>query len=151
MSVSFSYNLEGCGWSTCTVAIDDQYVTMTASYLPDAFGDLLGAMIRLLEGEPEATASFAEEPGEYRWRCFRKDKDRLYVRILEFPDLWEYRPDEEGKPILEAECRLRTFAGAVLAESQRLLLKHGVEGYLGMWVQHDFPLQKQERLRELLR
>jgi hypothetical protein len=59
--------------------------------------------------------------------------------------------DEEGKVIFEAECRLRTFAGAVLSESQRLLEKYGREGYLGLWDQHEFPLEKQERLRQLLR
>ena len=151
VSVSVSYNLAGSGWADSTIAIGEQHATVTASYLSDAFGDLLGAVIRLLEGQPEATASFAEEPGEYRWRFIREAPDRLQVRILEFPQLWGDRPDEEGKVVLDAECRLRTFAGAVLSESQRLLEKHGVEGYLGMWVQHQFPLEKQEQLRQLLR
>ena len=87
---------------------------MTASYLSDAFGDILGAVIRMVEGQPEATASFAEEPGEYRWRFIRKEPDRLIIRILDFPQLWGNRPDEEGKVLFEAECRLRTFAGARL-------------------------------------
>ena len=112
MSVSFSYNLIGRGWSECTVVIDNKRAKVTASYLSDAFGDLLGAMIRMVEGQPEATASFAEEPGE---------------------------------------CRLRTFAGAVLSESQRLLQVHGAEGYLSKWVNNEFPIDKQERLRRLVR
>ena len=151
VSVSFAYHLVGSGWAECTVAIDEQRATMTASYLSDAFGDLLAAVVRLVEGQPEATASFAEEPGEYRWRFFRKEPDRLLIRILDFPQLWGDRPDEEGKVLFETECRLRTFAGAVLSESQRLLEKHGREGYLGMWHEHEFPLEKQERLRQVLR
>jgi hypothetical protein len=151
VSVSFEYHLVGSGWAECTISVDDQHATMTASYLSDAFGDLVGAVIRMVEGQPEATASFAEEPGEYRWRFFRKETDRLLVRILDFPQLWGDRPDDEGKVLFEAECRLRTFAGAVLSESQRLLEKYGPEGYLGMWHEHEFPLEKQERLRQLLR
>ncbi len=151
MSVSFAYHLVGSGWAECTIAIDEQHATMTASYLSDAFGDLLGAVIRMVEGQPEATASFAEEPGEFRWRFFRKEPDRLIVRILGFQELWEDRPDEEGKVLFEAECRLRTFAGAVLSESQRLLAKHGREGYLGMWHNNEFPVDKQMLLRQLLR
>lgn len=150
MSISFAYHLVGSGWAECTLVVEEQQATITASYLSDAFGDLLGAMIRMLEGQPEATASFTEEPGEYRWRFFRKEPDRMLIRILDFPQLWGDRPDEEGKVLFEAECRLRTFAGAVLSEAQRLLEKHGREGYLGMWHEHDFPLEKQERLRQLL-
>lgn len=151
MSISFSYHLTGSGWAECTIAIDEQHATMTASFLSDAFGDLLGAVSRMVEGEPEATASFAEEPGEYRWRFFEKGADRLLIRILDFPELWSDQPDEKGKILFEAECRLRTFAGAVLSESQRLLEKHGREGYLGMWHNHEFPLERLDKLRQLLR
>jgi hypothetical protein len=151
MSVSFSYSLVGAGWSKCSAVIGEQCATVTASYLSDALGDLVRAVIRLVEGQPEASASFEEEPGEYRWRFFRKAPDRLSVRILEFPQLWAYRPDEEGKPVLEAECRLRTFAGAILSELQRLLAEYGAAGYREKWVQHDFPREEMERLQQLLR
>jgi hypothetical protein len=150
VSVSFAYQLVGSGWAECTITVNEKHSTMTASYLSDAFGDLLGAVIRMVEGQPEATASFAEEPGEFRWRFFRKEPDRLLIRILDLPQLWGDRPDEEGKVLFQAECRLRTFAGAVLSQSQRLLEKHGPEEYYGMW-HHDFPLEKQEGLRQLLR
>lgn len=151
MSVSFSYQLVGSGWAECTLIIGEQQATISASYLSDAFGDLLRAVIRLVEGQPEATASFAEEPGEYRWRLRRKEPDRLLIRILEFPRLWRDRPDEEGTPLLDAECRLRTFAGAVFSESQRLLENPGQEGYVSAWVNHEFPLENHETLRRLLR
>jgi hypothetical protein len=150
MGIHVSYKLTGSGWSECTVAIKEQRVTITASYLSDAWGDLLAAVVRIVEGETEAMASFTEEPGEYRWRLIRMGSDRLLVRIIEFPDFWGDKPDEEGKLIFDAECRLRTFAGAVLSASQRLLEEHGIEGYLGKWVEHPFPLERQERLRQLL-
>jgi hypothetical protein len=151
VSIRVSYRLTGSGWSECNIVIDEHQATITASYLSDALGDLLGAVSRIVEGVTEATASFAEEPGEYRCRFFRKGPDRLLVRILEFPQLWGNRPDEEGKVVLDAECRIRTFAGAVLSASQQLLEESGMEGYRNMWGQHDFPLEQQEKLRNLLR
>ena len=80
----------------------------------------------------------------------RKESNRLIVRILEFPQLWGNRPDAEGTTVLEAECRLRTFAGAVLSASQSLFERYGEEGYRERWYEHEFPLDKQEKLRQLL-
>lgn len=151
MGVSFSYALVGTGWSECRVAVGEQQAIVSASYLSDALGDVVGAVVRLVEGQPEAGASFDEEPGEYRWRFSRVGADRLRVRILEFPELWGHRPDEEGKTLFEAECRLRTFAGAVLSELQRLLAEYGVAGYRERWVEHEFPVADMDRLRLLLR
>jgi hypothetical protein len=150
VSVSFAYHLVGSGWAECTITVDEQHATLTASYLSDALGNLLSAVLRMVEGQPEATASFDEEPGEYRWRFFHKEPDRLLVRILAFPQLWGDQTDIEGEVVFEAECRLSTFAGSVLSGSQRLLEKHGPEGYLGLWHQHEFPLAKLNELRQLL-
>jgi hypothetical protein len=73
LSVEFRYDLVGVGWSECTLIIDDTHVTVTASYLSDALRDLVAAVSRVTAGLPDATASFDEEPGEYRWRLFRID------------------------------------------------------------------------------
>lgn len=151
MSVHVSYRLTGSGWSECNIVIDEHQATITASYLSDALGELLGAVSRVVEGVSEATASFAEEPGEYRCRFFRQGSDHLHLLILEFPQLWGNRPDEESRVLLDTECRLRTFAGAVLSASQKLLEEIGVEGYCEMWGRHDFPVEQQEKLRKLLR
>src|SRR5262245_13892719 len=150
VNVSVSYTLIGTGWAECTVIIGKLQATITASYLSDALADLLGAVIRVVEGEAEATASFAEEPGEYRWRLIRIEPDRLLVRILEFPRLWGNRPDEEGKLVLHAECRLRTFARAILSTSQRVLEEYGIAGYREKWGL-AFPQEKQVMLRKRLR
>lgn len=64
--------------------------------------------------------------------------------------MWSDRSDDEGKVILEAECRLRTFAGAVLSASQRVLATYGLEGYREKWVQHEFPAKLQAKLQEAL-
>lgn len=150
MAISVQYNLIGAGWSECIIDIDDQRVHLTASYLSDALADLLDAVAAVVRGVEETTASFTEEPGEYRWRFTRVSQDRLCVRILWFHETWSDRLDKDGEVILDTECRLRTFAGAVLSASQRVLATHGLEGYREKWVKHEFPVKLQVKLQEAL-
>ncbi|MEK7832802.1 MAG: hypothetical protein AAB401_17045, partial [Acidobacteriota bacterium] len=150
MSLSISYKLTGSGWAECALEIDEQGIVTTASYLSHALERLLESVVELLRGQPEATASFDEEPGEYRWRFKRIDEQTISIRILWFNKLWGREPDEKGKLVFEATCRLRTFAGAVLSASQQLFAEHGIEGYKEKWVEHDFPLKLQDELKRLL-
>jgi hypothetical protein len=150
MSIYLKYNLFSSGWSECMINIDEQNVTITASYLDDALGSLASAVVRIVEGISDSTASFAEEPGEYRWRFFKKEPDRLIVRIIQFDELWGHKPDEQGKVIFEAKCRLRTFAGAVVSMLQSVLNNYGIDGYKDKWAAHDFPLMTYNRLIETL-
>src|SRR5688572_2425647 len=129
MAVLVTYNLTGAGGAECFVELGDQTAHVTASYLSDALGDLLRAVVTVLSGGLESTASFAEEPGEYRWRFLRTSDDVLAVRILWFKESRTDWPDERGEVVMDSQCRLRTFAGAVLSASQRVLQEHGVDGY----------------------
>lgn len=149
MSIYVQYNLIGNGWSECIVEIDDRQAYLTASYLSDALANLLDAVATVVRGAEEATASFAEEPGEYQWQFKRLSHDRLYVRILCFADWCDRRPDRDGELILEAECRLRTFAGAVLSASQQVLATNGLEEYQQKWG-YAFPFQLQAKLQKSL-
>jgi hypothetical protein len=150
MGVDISYNLTGTGWAECTLRVDDASVTVTASYLSDALGDLASAATAFLRGHPRPTASFTEEPGEYRWILEPLSGGRVRIRILEFTQMWGRRPDEDGKQIFQAECRLRTFAGALVSELQRVEQVYGTAGYRETWVQHDFPADRLAELQELL-
>lgn len=150
MAVQLRYELVGTGWARCTVAIGGARVDVTASYLSDALDSLCAATAGVLRGEADATATFAEEPGEYRWRLHRVGAELLRVRILEFDELWGGRPHADGRPVFDAECRLRTFAGALVAELQRILAEHGEAGYKAKWAEHDFPRRRLEQLQQLL-
>ncbi|WP_310482194.1 hypothetical protein [Chamaesiphon sp. VAR_48_metabat_403] len=139
MAIVIEYNLTGSGWAECIVEINDRQARITASYLSDALADLLYAVECVVRGIEDTTASFIEEPGEYRWQFQRVLPDRLSVKIIEFSDAWQHRPpDEEGELILDVESRLRSFAGAVLSASQQVLATHGCDGYRERWVRHDF-------------
>jgi len=151
MSVEISYQLVGTGWSECTVRVNGAHATVSASYLSNALEDLVTAVTAALRGHPRPTASFAEEPGEYRWVFEPTPDGQVRVRILEFQELWGDRPDQEGKEIFSAQCRLRTFAGALLSELQRLEQTHGLKGYQERWVEHEFPKERMAELEGLLK
>lgn len=138
------YNLIGTGWADCTIEIEEAIATVTASYLSDALDDLAGAIVALLCGDEHSTATFAEEPGEYRWEFTRTGPEGVTIRIL-FSGA-----DSDHQPLFEAEARLRAFAGALLSELQRLLREYGAAGYKARWVAHDFPEHRMYELQELL-
>jgi len=146
MSVSVEYELSGCGWAACTLEIDGHRIELSASYLSHALDDLLHAATSLVRGVEETSATFVEEPGEIRWLFRRVGGDRLAVRIARFTTWLAPKPDAAGQVVFDDECRLPSFAGAVLAAGQRLLREHGMEGYRAAWRNHDFPL---DRLRQL--
>jgi hypothetical protein len=151
MGVSIRYNLTGRGWSECIIEINDRLIIVTASYLSDALADLLDAMTSIVRGENEATAKFEEEPGEYRWLFTRLARDKLYFCLLWFSDTFSTKLNREGEIIFETECRLRSFAGAILSASQRVLEVNGLEGYKEKWGNHDFPIRLQAKLKEALK
>ena len=64
--------------------------------------------------------------------------------------MWGGRPDEDGTVIFHAQCRLRTLAGALLSELQRLERTYGLAEYREKWVEHDFPVLRLAELQELL-
>ena len=151
MGVQISYDLVGTCWAQCTIRADDASATVTASDLSDALEDLASAVSAALRGHPRATASFIEDPGEYRWIFEPLPEGKVSVRILYFKEMWRTRPDEEGEVIFHAQCRLRTLAGAVLSELQRLESTCGLAGYRDRWVKYGFPLGRLAELRELLK
>jgi hypothetical protein len=145
MSVAFTYELTGAGWAEATIGIDGSVVQVTASYLSDALDDLLRAVVNVLQGVPENTFSFVEEPGEYRWHLRRISEDQLSITITRFDD-WPENRRQPGRIVFAQTCRLRTFAGAVYDSCNRLLERLGPDGYHDKWGEHEFPLN---RLHEL--
>lgn len=151
MSANISCKLTGAGWAECSLAIDDQAIVTTASYLSHALESLLQGSVDIMRGQVEARASFDEEPGEYRWLFRRVDEQTLNIKILWFDKLWGNEADEKGRIIFEADCRRRTFAGAVLSASQKVIAEHGFDGYKDKWSEeHDFPEALQTELQRLL-
>lgn len=150
------YRLFSSGWAACDVEIAGQKTTVTASWIsavpgaPPALDALLAATAAVARGEARATASFPEEPGEFRWILSRPAPGRLRVRILCFRDDGSGLPDKAGELDFDADCGLADFAGAVLDAARRLHDALGTAGYAKQWGL-PFPLERMRELEAALR
>lgn len=150
MSIRIDYRLTGTGWADCTVHVNGAAHELSASYLSDALGNLVLAAAGLLSGLHSASASFDEEPGEFRWVLEHAGGLGLVVRVIEFQELWGDRPNSEGKQLLRYECNPLEFAEAVESAATLVLSQHGMAGYKEQWVQHDFPEMQLALLRHFI-
>jgi hypothetical protein len=152
MGVGISWKLTGPGWAECTFRVGDAEVIVTASRLSEALGDLVEGVTTAVRGG-RAAVSFAEEPGEFLWVLEPTGAGVVRIDICEYAD-WRRRGDRgwasDGKPIFSAECRLRTLAGALVSEVQRLEREHGPAGYEALWG-YPLPTWAVAELRQALR
>jgi hypothetical protein len=149
--VTFTYRLTGTGWADADVRVGEASAHASASYLGDALGELLDAVLAVAEGAATARASWDEEPGEYRW-LLDLDGTELRVRLLDFRE-WRgvvESPDEEGEVLFDQRCDLNEFGAAVVAAARGVIDEYGIDGYREKWVEHDFPLEQLTRLEALL-
>lgn len=143
---SLSYALTGVGWSRGSLTIGGASLNFEASYLSDAFGDLVGGVLALLDGAPSVRFSFEMEPGEYRWICRQTDNGGLAIQVLWFDERWTERPDAEGEVRFSAATQVVSFAQALKDCADELLVSHGLAGYLAQWVEAPFPAAEYRRL-----
>lgn len=122
------------------IADDGAWARLTASYLSDALGNLLEAVGVLLEGATEATCSWDEEPGEYRW-LFTRAGSTVHLRILALPDQFPPQPDSAGTVVFETTAPLPVVAAAVAHGAAEVLARHGEKEYLEKWVDYPFPTE----------
>jgi hypothetical protein len=148
--MTLSFVLDGAGWATATVTVDSRFREMTVSYLSDSLAEMTQAAVCLLEGADSVRFSFDDEPGEHGCIVTRIRESEAQVLVLWFEELWSDLPDERGLEVFICTCSVSRFCGEVLACLQRLLDKHGLDGYKERWVSHDFPSEKFERLRRLV-
>jgi hypothetical protein len=147
--VRFDYRLVGTGWVRADIADGTTSAVLTASYLGDALGELLNAVLQILDGADAATCSWEEEPGEYRW-LFRREHGLVHLRILWFDDSLPASPDEAGRVVFESRRRPEELAAAITAGADRVLDQYGEAEYLRLWVDFPFPTRVLERLRARL-
>jgi hypothetical protein len=150
MSIRIDYRLTGAGWADCFVHANGATYELSASYLSDALGNLVLAAAGLLSGLHSASASFDEEPGEFRWVLEHAGGVGLVVRVVEFQELWGDRPLSEGKQLFRYECNPLEFAEAIESAATLVLTQHGIAGYKERWVQHDFPEMQLALLRHFI-
>ena len=140
------YRVTGRGWAACDVRFGKAHCEITASYISDAFGDLVRAAAAMACGTQGVTVSFAEEPGEYRWVLTRLQASRVEVAILTLPHWHPGRADEFGEELLRFACPLLEFGRAVMRAANALQRLHGEAGYLAQWGK-PFPGESLDDLR----
>lgn len=141
------YILTGSGWADAHIEIGSEAVSVSASYLSDALGDLARGAVAITRGAPEVRISFEEEPGEYRWILKKKDAEHYLLTILEF--LRGNQPDEDGSPLIERLVPRMDFSMMVLQTLEDVRHKYGEEGYKDLWVRYDFPAAELAALHAL--
>ena len=148
MSVTVEYRVHSGRWSECLIVVDSDVIRLEASFFTDALDDLLRATREILEADMESTAKFMDEPGESRLKLIPMG-DRLLIRVLRFDDTYSEELDADGELVAEVECRLRTFAGAVLAAAQTVYRETGTDAYR-VAQGFDFPVDQMAALKSTL-
>ena len=144
MSVSLSYTLDGF----CTLEIDGAEVSLWATPLADTLDELVTATWGLVAHGTDETVLFVSDPGTYRLKL-QPTSGRLALRVIEWDAIYARDDEASGRTIFQAECRLRTFAGAVLSCAQLLRKTHSEEAYRQR-MRYRFPLERMEMLRQAL-
>jgi hypothetical protein len=134
--MEFEFRLTGAGWAEGQLRSGDARVLLTASYLSDALGDLIAAVLRVFD-DRSARCFWSEEPGEFWW-LFDREGDRVRTRILWFDEDVD-EPDETGVLRFDATVPLRELASAVHAGVDAVLRRYGREGYEEQWARAPFP------------
>jgi hypothetical protein len=145
MALTINWRLAGTGWAECAISDGEQSCKVTASYLSDAFGDLVLAAVALLRHFTGLSFSFEEEPGEYRWVVTPTRANEVELTILGFDDFYDSKPNSEAKVLFRTVCIPEAFATAVHQAASRLAAEYGNAQYLEKW-DHPFP---SEYLKEL--
>jgi hypothetical protein len=148
--VRIDYKLTGgTGWAVCEVATDSQTLTIqNISYLTDALGELSQAILDVLGGEDVTKASFAIEPGEYRW-IFNGHENRISIQILEFPDFFDYLEDESGKIVFACEIMKKELKDSIVTCLSNVIAAYSQEEYKQRWDLHEFPLETYTQIKAL--
>ena len=152
--LSFDYRLTGAGWSECRITRGPHGVTITASYLSDALGQLAAAVLLMQLGSQAARVSFDEEPGEYRWGFDRvvapdRQPQGIQLRIWRFDDLWAGLPDDKGELQFEQIVELDDLLAATVEMLGNVLNTYGLDGYHERWIEHEFPKALLDQLRRI--
>jgi hypothetical protein len=143
--VEFAYRLLGSGWSEARLAFGERWTELSASYLTDALGDLLRAVLTLKDGARSARVSWEEEPGEFRW-LFTRAHEAVDVRVLWFNDQLPQFPDADGQERIAGRVAVDVLAAAVAAGAREVLERYGAKGYHERWVEHPFPTAELDAL-----
>lgn len=148
--MQFDFNLlrSAPGWADPTVDVGGTSLVMTASYLTDALGDLLGALMLLVNGRSVAFCEWDQEPGGWRWTFVRRSETQLEVDIAFNPDVSKepWRPHIPGEVRAAFRLPLDEVVEAIVGGARRCLDEFSAPGFAAQWIEYPFPRLQLEAL-----
>ncbi|MDR3710219.1 MAG: hypothetical protein P4L33_18135 [Capsulimonadaceae bacterium] len=154
----FTYMLTGPGWARATVEDRQNAPAMEVSYLSNALGDLVNAIISLFSetsGDP-IICEWHDEPGENIW-TFRRNDAYVRIHILQsgvYPrglPIEDFDDDNCDKLLFDDDCSLLHLATQVEDQMRHVLQEYGEAGYKEKWMEDDFPMKELTHLTDLIR
>lgn len=151
--ILFRYELAGSGWADAYLSDGTNSTEIPASYICDALRELVDAIWSLFSAN-RSECVWQEEPGEARW-YFTRSQESVRVRVEWWNEMRAHPDGNEFELVLDkvmfsGESPFLAFAQQVDQELQRLFEKWGLEGYLREWIEHPFPVDSHQRLREAI-
>ena len=136
--IRFDFTLRGAGWGGAVVANERAKVSVSASYLTDAFRDFADAVQRLFT-EEDTECVWEIEPGEFRWK-FRRVGPDCAVEVFQ---------NDRVQAIFSGSDDLLHFSSQVDISLRKLLDDFGEERYLRER-DHSFPREVHAKLRRTI-
>jgi hypothetical protein len=137
--VHFDFVVGPHGWARAKFEIGEAQLSLLASYMTDALGDLIRAALALAGGSSDQKVVWVEEPGCSEWVLIR-DSETLRVQIVHYDGLSPTHLGDLGVPELDASCSTAEFLNAIYLGADAALSAHGPDRYKELWRAHEFPV-----------
>jgi len=133
MPATVEFRPTGQGWADCTLGLGERTFTLTGiSDITDVFGDLTRLGLAIVTGAYRATASFDQEPVE--WRIVATSlmdaggKGPVSIAVYEFACVSDAQLSD-GRFAFVGDCEARDFARAVLHGVRNVLDNPELRGF----------------------
>ncbi|MEM7182101.1 MAG: hypothetical protein AAF518_14380 [Spirochaetota bacterium] len=149
-SFKFEYNLQSAGWAEAIVTNNDGSISMVASYLHDSLYNLANATIVLLNGADSAKVVFMDEPGEHQLILQKVEQEIAFeVRWFQDWESWDMHPADKYEVVLQGRTTLKRLAGEFFSVLEMIYETYSLKEYKELWIEHKFPIDPFNRLKNL--
>lgn len=152
----FSYTLDGYGWATAKIEINNEKCELGPSYLTDALGDILNNLVYLIppcseDYKKDNFNFFWDEEGSIvNWNITSINKDTIHVLIKRFCGTPDDYKCEDDPTLIDTTCSLNEFIHELIKSCDLILKDHGFVGYKTMWNTAEFPISSYLTLKSYL-
>lgn len=143
--VDIDCSITGLGWMTIVITASDVSSSpIVASYLTDALGDLLRAILVVATSGDAVEVEFEGEPQIWVLSLIPDQQGGATIRIR-----FEGWSEAEDVPLLyEARCNIDALAKAAIDAAESIWTAYGVDGYNQSWHgDKGFPLRAMAALK----